>query len=608
VEAAILVDATARVIYIGTLGGGVYKSTDGGLSFDSVNHGLDAHSIAAMAMSLDNPNIVYASTLSDVYKTVDGGASWIHTFATDGVVSLAMDPSDPNTVYAGSAPGGGVIKTIDGGATWTDASDGIGAPSVFAIAIDPRLPSVLYVGTVGLGAFKSTNGGATWTALNIDSSVWSMLVDPIDSNIVYAGTNGNSLYKSTNGGASFAPVGSPEGGIVLAIAKTGERLYAGTASHGVSVSLDGGKTWRNTGASDSLGNSLTVDSAGAVYLGTGSEGAFVRSVGDPVWRRLGWNQLQRCACQNGHAITVDPGDPDHLFLTTNSGGLLVTEDGGRTWRDGGVHGFISPTPRGMAFDPQQPRRVYAGSFTGGGLFKSEDHGKHWQRVQFGSSLLYTTGVAVDPVDHSIYVATIDGEGVWKSNDYGDTFKRIDRGVGAAAGAYLGLAGRSISIDPNNHRTIYFADNRGGTTGIWRSPDAGRSWVQVETAATISVTVDPIDSTRVFAGTSDGTVLRSTDGGWSFTDKSVGLPLDGIQASRTGSIQINPLNPNVLYVGLEGNGIYRSTDGAETWSPFNQGLDKPESLFVTGLAMAPDAPDTLYIATSASVYKISDRAR
>ena len=193
-----------------------------------------------------------------------------------------------------------------------------------------------------------------------------------------------------------------------------------------------------------LDDNLSVDSAGAVYLGTNFDGAFVLPVDDhdATWRRLAWDQLKTCACQQGHALAIDPSNHDHIFFTTNDGGLLVTEDGGLTWKNGGTNGFVARAPRAVAFDPQQPSRVYASSIAGG-LFKSEDGGKHWQRRRFGSSTNYTASISVDPVDHSLYVATfanlgIDTNGIWKSTDFGETFTRIDRAPHALPGEFLDL--------------------------------------------------------------------------------------------------------------------------------------------------------------------------
>jgi photosystem II stability/assembly factor-like uncharacterized protein len=608
IEAAIAAHAPSHTIYVGSLGGGILKSTDGGVRFAPINNGLDSLIVASLAMAPNDPNLVYAGTSTGIYKTVDGGTTWNITGEPRLPLALVMDPTNPNILYAGFNAGFNLNleKTIDGGDTWLPASDGLGNPPVFSLAINPGNTSVVYAGTAGGGAFKTTNGGISWNPIDVDSTVWSLLVDPNDGNVVYAGSNGNGVFKSTDGGASFVRIGSPRVGVVLALARSGNRLYAGTASQGVSVSEDGGATWMNTGISDGLGLALSVDSSGAVYAGTNFDGGFQRPASSKAhgdydhlaseWRRLAWRQLKDCNCQDGHALAIDPSDHDHVFLSTNDGGLLVTEDGGHSWKDGGANGLVSRAPRGVAFDPQQPRRVYAGSFTGGGFFKSEDHGKHWARRLFGGGQIYVAGVAVDPVDHSIYISTFrSGDGIWKSIDYGETFTRIDRAPNASPDEFLFLSGRGIVVDPHDHRTIYFA----GISGIWRSQDAGASWTNVDQTPVLSVTLDPTYSNIVYSGANAG-VLKSTDGGASFSPKSTGLPVE-IQTSRTGSVQVDPNRPNVLYIGTEGAGVFKSTDSAETWFPINSGLDDQN---VFGLAMDPDFPNILYASTSSSVYKIS----
>ena len=598
VSVPVVADPASHTIYIGSSGGGVLKSTNGGATFQYVNGGLLAHGIGGMAVVPNHPDRAYVQA-EGFYTTTDGGAHW--SGGNWAGITLLMDPENPNILYSSSGPFDYVMKSTDGGGTWFYAANGLGEASVFTLAIDPHNSNVLYAGSQGQGAFKSVDGAVTWTPINVDPFINALLVDPDNGNIVYAGSDRHGIYKSTDGGRSFARVGSPRIPSILSLAKSGQTLYAGTATGGVSESIDGGRSWKNSGIASGYGNALSVDVMGTVYVGTSFDGVLARSPGDDEWRRLGWNLLERCNCQQGAALAVDPGDRDHLFYSTNFSGLLETEDGGRSWTDAGEHGLASNGPRGIAFDPQDPRRVYVGSIWGGGVFKSNDHGKHWTRSKFGSVGVFVSGVAVDPVDHSIYAVTALGnDGLWKSTDYGETFTRTDRVPGAMPGVYIGFNGHSVTVDPHRHTTVYFGDE-GVIGGIWRSQDSGTSWVQVDATDNFtSITVDPTDPNIVYASASGAAtypVLKSIDGGTSFQPKSGGLPT-GMNTANYGFLLVNSLHTTVLYLGTEFGGMFKSTDAAESWFPINSGLDDTS---VSGIAMDPEAPDTVYAASS-SVYK------
>ena len=592
-----------RTIYVNTRGGGLFKSTNGGSSFVGLENSIRGAS--SLAVDPRDPNVVYVGG----FKSIDGGETW-NFMEGGGDTALVMDPSNPDVLYGLE---GEILKTVDAGATWFSAGEGVPAPA--SLAINPFDTDVLYAGTHGEGAFKSVDGGVSWNRIDVDPTVLSLLVDPTNGNIVYAGTNGNGVYKSIDGGASFVRIGSPRRGIVFSLAKSGDKLYAATDLGGAEVSRDGGATWQNTGAAEGRGLALSTDSAGVLYLGTNLEGAFVlpgdhhpsqapgqfedvyssKGSQDSKWRRLGWKQLRDCACQQGLSVAIDPSDREHLFFAAD-GGLLETENGGRTWEDGNRHGIVAGAPSVVVFDPQQPRRVYAGSI-GNGLFKSVDHGKHWVRRSFGFGNQIIIAMDVDPVDHSVYVGTVFADGIWKSTDFGDTFTRIDRAPDAPPGEFLDLSGRGITVDPNNHNTVYFAD-RG--TGTWRSQDAGASWINVDSTQAQNVTVDPTDSSIVYAGSLFMGVLKSTDGGASFNRMSNGLP-DPMFMPPAGGVRVSPAHNNVLYVGAEFDGVFKSTDGGESWGPVSLGLD---GVRVTGLVMDPVDPSVLYAGTSESVYKTS----
>ena len=200
IPAAIAAHATSHTIYIGSLGGGVLKSTNGGATFYTLSS-LPVTEVSSMVMDPGNPNVVYAGG----FKTTDGGATWVAQ-SDGGGPAMVIDPINPKVVYS-SEFNGGVSKTIDGGETWRSVSNGLGQTQIYSLAIDPFNPRVIFAGSTGDGAFKSANGGNSWTPVSIDSTVYGLLVDPDDDNIVYAGSNGNGVYKSIDGGNSFARIG-----------------------------------------------------------------------------------------------------------------------------------------------------------------------------------------------------------------------------------------------------------------------------------------------------------------------------------------------------------------------------------------------------------------
>ena len=594
VQAPVASHALSGTIYIGSFGGGVFKSTDRGATFRAVNNGLSPLTVATMAMAADDPNTLYVSTFGGgTYKTIDGGANWSLTGENSGAgpLIMAVDPTNANNVFIGFNGAVPVRRSTNGGSTWSNAT-GIPANSpVFGLAIDPRDPRVMYAGSAGNGAFKSVDRGATWTPMTVDSTVWTVLVDPADSRTVYAGGNGSGVYRSVDGGANFTRVGTPGDGVVLSIAKSGGLLYAGTTSSGLQVSRDDGATWSASSVTSGLVISLSVDSAGAVYAGTGLRGALVGPVGSPVLDSLGASVLYSCRCQNVYSASVNPSNSRHVVLSTNDGGLIETLNGGTTWGDAGAGGFANRSPRAVVFDPANPQRVYAGSFTGGGLFRSTDGGRTWQRRLFGPSTVHVANIAVDPSDQSVYAITLQNGGAWKSTDLGETFRRID--VGVAGGPFLNLAGRGIAVDPGAPATVYIA----GPTGTWQSLDRGGTWTRVSSVAALTVAVDPTNSRNVYVGTNTSGVLKSTNGGSSFVAANIGLT--DLRMSRAGAVQMHSTDPNTLYAGTEGGGVFRSTDAGGSWTAINGSLTE---LVVFGLAMDPNDPKVLYATTPQSVFK------
>ena len=168
--APIAADARTHTIYIGSLGGGVIKSTDGGRTFRAASHGLPAGTITGLVLSPDDPNVAYVNAqFYGFYKTVDGGANW--SGGAWAGMNLVMDPGNPRVMYGASGPFDYLLKTVDGGKHWFYASKGLGEALVFTVAVDPHDGNVVYAGSVGQGAFKSTDAGMHWKPIHADSNV-----------------------------------------------------------------------------------------------------------------------------------------------------------------------------------------------------------------------------------------------------------------------------------------------------------------------------------------------------------------------------------------------------------------------------------------------------
>ena len=597
VEAQVVANPATHTVYVSTNGGGVLRSTDGGLHFSPSNTGLATTQVQQLAIGVNDPNTLYAGAIDALYVSHDAGTTWSITPNFLSAFAIAVDPFDANTVYTAASA---IQVSHDGGVTFTDITGPIFGVA-FGMILNPNNPLELFVGTTGGGGYHSTDGGASWTALSIDDTVWSWAIDSVDRT-VYAGSN-HGVFKSNDGGYTFVFAGSPGNGIVYALAKSGTNLYAGTGGGGFWVSADNGATWTNTGIAKGIGLSLNTDSEGNVYAGTNFEGAFVRPI-EPSsfrpspWRAIAWDNIRNCNCQNGHAIAIDPSDNEHIFFTTNDGGLLLSKDGGGSWSDLSTNGLGARAPRSVGFDPRNPKRIYVGGYTGNGFWRTSDGGKSWTRSFFGPPNVYPTQPVVDPIDGTVYVATLS-MGVYKSTDYGATFTRIDQAADAAPGVFLNIGGRGLVMDPKNRHALFLAA-RG--KGVWKTVDGGVSWVQVDPTFALSVTIDPSNSNVVYAAgdpsTGDPGVIKSVDGGNTFFPSGNGFPGNS-QTARTGAVQVNPRDQNQLFVGFEGDGVYTSSDAGASWVAANTCLTNS---VVEGITMDLSSPRILYASTFGSVFK------
>lgn len=276
------------VLYAGTGGQGIYRSTDRGLSWQAT--GLSGGFVYSLAVHPTDPQTVYAATWgSGVLVTTDGGASWDprNTGLQEDLWlnSLDVDPTDGQTLYVGTHDSG-VYKTTTGGASWAPHNTGLGSLIVQSLTVDPTSPEVVYAGTADKGIYKTTDWGANWTAANdglADKSVWNIVVDFSDNTVAYAATKDDGVFKSTDGGTTWTQSNNGLGNVtvygLVMDPRDYEILYAGPRMEGVYRTLNAGASW--TPMNEGLGNWdtgwLAIDSEPCPALHAGT--------GDGVWWR-----------------------------------------------------------------------------------------------------------------------------------------------------------------------------------------------------------------------------------------------------------------------------------------------------------------------------------
>jgi uncharacterized protein (TIGR03437 family) len=319
--------ASPATVYLGGVLGGFYKSVDGAATWNAAGNGLSTNpTVLGLAVAHDNPANIYAGTLwgagfslGGVFQSPNGGAGWTAlSFGLNGVQSLAIDSSNPATIYAGPIvdtvgffSGGGVVKSTDGGATWAAANTGLptisglangSTTSTFAgingFAIDPSNPATVYCAPLS-EVFKTTDGGGNWTPADLglptSVSILSIVVDPTNATTVYAGTSVGTVFKSLDGGGSWTGLNTnlPNVWIQALAVNPGNpsTLYAGANLSGVFISHDGGASWAqaNSGLTNLSVLSLALDPAvpATIYAGTDGGGVFKSMDGGATWRATG---------------------------------------------------------------------------------------------------------------------------------------------------------------------------------------------------------------------------------------------------------------------------------------------------------------------------------
>jgi photosystem II stability/assembly factor-like uncharacterized protein len=509
---------------LGSTDGGLYRSTDGGVSWES-DEDLRGQSIRALAAAPSDPKTVVAGTLKGVYRSSDGGVHW-ELISPEGskeiheVESIAIDPSNPQIIYAGTwhLP----WKTTDGGANWTSIKQGIIEDSdVFSIIIDPKRPNVVYASACS-GIYKSEDGGAKFTggvAVNKTQGIPStarrtrvLMQDPQNLNIVFAGTT-EGLFRTGDSGATWVRTTGPEvivNDVYIDPTNT-NRILLATDRGGVLASNDGGYSFlpANNGFSARQITSYIADAAqpATIYVGV---------VNDKAW-----------------------------------GGVFVSDNGGLTWsqRSSGLNG-LDVFSLGQASDGT----VLAG--TGHGMYRLQ--GEVWTPVR---NVSFGEHASAEPVAEK--TADVPAKPAGKGLN-GKGRNVVPRKAPTAVPV------RSFDADVNaiarSGDTLYAATS----AGILRSVTAGESWKLVAGPQMQSWSFVAAAKSWVIAGTLRSAAL-SSDGGQKWVPLNLPATLEQVAA-----VAVDDMG-GLWVAGREG--VFVSDDRGASWESLkNLSVRDVNSLF------------------------------
>ena len=626
------------VFYVGAASGGVWKTSNGGASFEPVFDSQGSFSIGWITLDPQRPNVVWVGTGErnsqrsvaygdGVYKSEDGGRSWTNVGLknSEHIGRIVVHPKDSDTVYVAAqgplwAPGGdrGLYKTTDSGKTWSQVLKISEHTGVSDVVLDPRNPDIVVAtayqrrrhfftminGGPESAIHRSTDGGKTWKKVTTglpDEQLGriGLAISPVNPDILYANVEAanakGGIFRSSDNGVTWEKradynQGSMYYGDIFADPANGDRIYVPDVIF--QVSDDGGKTLRALG--------------------------------------------QRHMHVDNHIVWVDPGNTRHLMVG-NDGGLYRSFDGGATWT------FFENLPLAQYYDVDVDNaapfyNVYGGlqdnNSLGGPSRTRSEHGilnQDWFVTQGGDGFVSHP----DPEDPNTVYAELQ-HGVIVRYD-----RRTGERIGIQPQEEKGGAplrwnwDSPFIISPQSHTRLYF-----GAQVLYRSDDRGTSWkivspdltrqidrntlavmgrvwgpdaVAKNTSTALygnisAIAESPKKEGLLYVGTDDGLVQVSEDGGghWRKIDKLPGVPADAYVAR----IRASQHDAATVYVAVENhqNGdftpyLLKSTDSGRSWKSIAGDLPPRGSVY----AIAEDHvdPHLLFAGTEFAAYWSKD---
>jgi photosystem II stability/assembly factor-like uncharacterized protein len=619
--------------YFGATGGGVWKSTDGAMTWSSVFDKEGTSAIGSIAVANSNHNIVYVGTGEacirgnishgdGVYRSLDAGKTWKNVGLKDSraIGKVIVNPTNPDIVFVAALghPYGpnterGIFRTTDGGKTWEKVLYKDENTGGIDVAFDPHNPNIIFA--------------ALWQARRTS---WSMA----------SGGPGSGIYRSNDGGTTWKhleehglPKG-PYGKIGVAVAANSDRVYALIEAHnpdgGLYRSDDGGESWQLVNPDHSLWQRpwyymhVIADPRDENVLYIMNVESYKSTDGGHLFNKV------RVPHGDNHGLWIDPQNTRRM-IASNDGGVTVTLDGGKTWslQDN------QPTAQfyHVTTDTVTPYRVYGAQQDSGtvAIVSRSDDGS------IGHSDWYDVGggeagyIAPDPRDPNIVYAA----------DYQGNITRYDRHIGQVrsitempelsdAHGAANLEHRfqwtaPVMLSPHDPNTLYHAGERlfrttdGGVHWQAISPDLTRNDKEKQKASGGDITIDdsgteyydtifalaesPITKGMLWVGTDDGLIQLTQDDGKTWTNIT---PKDMPDWSRISQIDASTHDAGTAYVAVDRHQfddlhpyIYKTSDYGKTWTKLGQGI--PDNAFVRVVREDPKKRGLLYAGTETGVY-------
>ena len=531
-------------LFLSTLGGGIYRSSDNGNTWVQKVNGFPGPIFddGTVIFAFNNSGHIYATSFTEgIWRSTNNGDSWTQT-GSNNIFIVALGINQAGYIFAGHGGGGGVYRSTDNGSSWNQVNNGLPQPfAVYSILAKPG--GLLFVGgnnTLGPCIFKSTNAGAIWQYTGLATFRVNSLALNTNGDI-YAGTGYLGIYRSTNNGDNWSAVNNGLSCLRInqVFCNFQGHTFAATDS-GLFRSTNYGNSWTSIGFSNKYMTSFLSLSNGSYFAGANRDGLLRSTNNGSNWIELnnGLNAL------TVYSITIN--QSGHIFAGVDNRLIHKSTDNGNTWQPL-QNGLKGTTFNALACSPNN--YLYARSDSG--VFRSTDNGNNWINV-FGSYFPFNDFVFRQ--NGYIYApSSYPGFGVWVSTNSGLNWNMTN--LNFSASVY------SLAINQSGY---LFAGTSGG--GVYRSTDFGLNWTQTGPFSSVTAIASAPNgyiyaAMQSVSGGSDG-IYRSTNNGanWQY----MGLGLVGAT-----SMKIN--SSGHVYVSSLFMGVYRSTDNGSTWTRLSSGM-------------------------------------